>query len=136
MDTTGWELGSDIGGRHGLHRDDGATRDRLRVAKKLLPGQPGSLKLTRKYGVALVCVRYRHDAQGLSRYTTVELIVDRVPVVPRVERVVGVRVHYEEAALQGAVKANGAKWDKAAKLWRMPRRVAVKLGLQSRIVEK
>ena len=136
MDTTGWELGSDIGGRHGLHRDDSATRDRLRVAKKLLPGQPGSLKLTRKYGEALVCVRYRHDAQGLSRYTTVELIVDRVPVVPRVERVVGVRVHYEEAALQGAVKANGAKWDKAAKLWRAPHRVAVKLGLQSRIVEK
>ena len=56
--------------------------------------------------------------------------------MPRVDRVVGVRVHYEEAALQGAVKANGAKWDKAAKLWRMPHRVAVKLGLQSRIVEK
>ena len=76
------------------------------------------------------------NSHTLSRYTTVELIVDRVPVVPRVERVVGVRVHYEEAALQGAVKANGAKWDKAAKLWRMPHRVAVKLGLQSRIVEK
>ena len=137
MNTTGRDLGSGVDGRQGLlHRDNSATRDRLRVAKKLLPGQPGSLKLTRKYGEALVCVRYRHDAQGLSRYTTVELIVEQVPVVPRIDRVVGVRVHYAEAALQGTVKANGAKWDSAAKLWRMPHRAAVKLGLQSRIVEK
>lgn len=111
-------------------------QDRLRVSKKLSPTQPGALKLARKYGGDLVCVRYRLDADGSHRYTTVELIVDRVPVVKRADRIVGVRVRYEETSLQTAVKASGAKWDKPAKLWRLPYRVAVGLGLRERIIEK
>ncbi len=35
-----------------------------RVVKKMSPSQPGALKLARRYGDALICVRYRHDAQG------------------------------------------------------------------------
>ena len=101
-----------------------------------MTGQPGALKLARKYGDALVCVRYRLDADGLHRYTTVELIVDRVPVVKRVDRIIGVRVRYEETTLQSAVRASGATWDKPAKLWRMPYRVALGLGLRDRIVER
>ena len=65
-------------------------RDTLRVSKEFLPGQPGTLKLSRKYGDTLICVRYRVDAEGLHRYTTVELVVDRVPIVKRVDRIVGV----------------------------------------------
>jgi len=113
-----------------------SPRDRLRVAKKLSPVQPGALKLARKYGDSLVCVRYRLDADGTSRYTTVELIVDRVEVRRRPDRIVGVRIGYEEGSLQSAVKASGAKWDRPAKLWRLPYRVAVGLGLGERIVEK
>ena len=116
-------------------RDMTEQRDRLRVSKKLLPGQPGALKLTRKHGDALVCVRYRVDADGLHRYTTVELIVDCVPIVKRIDRIVGVRVGCEETTLQSAVKGSGATWDKPAKLWRMPYSVALGLGLQDRIVE-
>ena len=113
-----------------------SPRGRLRVTKKLSPVQPGALKLARKYGDALVCVRYRVDATGSHRYTTVELIVDQVEVVRRPDRVVGVRIGYEEGSLQSAVRASGAKWDKPAKLWRLPYRVAVGLGLRERIVEK
>jgi hypothetical protein len=47
------------------------------VSKTLLPRQPGTLRLLREHGDALVCVRYRHDTSGLYRYTTVELIVDQ-----------------------------------------------------------
>ena len=101
----------------------------------LFPGQPGALKLSRKYGDALVYVRYRLDADGLHRYTTVELIVDRVPILKRIDRIVGVRVLYEETTLQSAVRTSGATWDKPAKLWRMPYSVALGLDLQDRIVE-
>ena len=110
-------------------------RDTLRVAKKFLPGQPGTLKLARTYGDALVCVRYRVDAEGLHRYTTVDLVVDRMPIVKRVERIVGVRVLYEETTLQSAVRAGVVTWDKTAKLWRMPYRVTLGLSLRDRIVE-
>ena len=62
--------------------------------------------------------------------------MDRVPIVKRVERIVGVRVLFEETTLQSAVRASGATWDKPAKLWRMPYRVAIRLDLQNRIVER
>ena len=106
------------------------------MAKKLVPGQPGTLKLARRHGQSLVCVRYRLDEQGLQRCTTVELIVDRAAVVRRPDRIVGVQVRYEESELQATVRERGAKWDKLAKVWRMPYRMAVALGLQSRVVKK
>ena len=112
------------------------SQDRLRVSKTLSPAQPGAIKLARKYGSDLLCVRYRLDADGTHRYTTVELIVDRVPVVTRAERIVGVQIRYSETALQTAARSSGAKWDRPAKLWRLPYRVAVALGLRERIVEK
>lgn len=114
----------------------GTRDDRWRVAKKLLPGQPGTLKLVRKHGEALLCVRYRLDQEGLQRCTTVELIVERAPVVRRVDRMVAVRVRYEEDSLRAVIRDRGAKWDHAAKVWRMPHRLAVGLGLKNRIVEK
>ena len=100
-----------------------------------MPEHLRKLKLARNYGDTLVCVRYRVDAEGLHRYTTVALVVDRVPIVKRVERIVGVRVLYEETTLQSAARAGGVTWDKTAKLWRMPYRVALGPGLRDRIVE-
>jgi hypothetical protein len=43
----------------------------------LKPGQKGTKRLTDKYGDALVCVRYRYDAELRQRLKTVELIVER-----------------------------------------------------------
>jgi hypothetical protein len=110
-------------------------RERWRVAKKLLPGQPGTIKLARKHGQALVCVRYRLDAQGLNRCTTVELIVEQVEVVARADRTVAVKLRFEEIELRFRNRG-GARWDQTAKVWRMSYRLAKELGLQSRIVEK
>ena len=108
---------------------------RLRVSKKLQPGQPGTLKLARRFGNALVCVRYRLDADAQRRYTTVELIVDQSPMVNRTDRLVGVRVRYAEAELRQVVRDHGAIWDQRAGLWRMPLRIATRLGLRERIVQ-
>lgn len=113
-----------------------AVRDRWRVAKKLLPGQPGTVKLARQHGQNLVCVRYRVDAQTEHRYTTIELIVDRAPMAPRPERIVGVRLRWREATLRAQVKERGAKWDSLAEVWRMPYAAAVQLGLKERIVQR
>ena len=69
----------------------------------------GAVKLARRHVDALVCVRYRHDAQGLNRYSTVELVVDSAPVQARaaVDRVVGVKLDYNEKSLHTMVRARG-----------------------------
>ena len=109
---------------------------KLKVLKKLAPDQAGAKKLAQKYGDALVCVRHRTDPGGRIRYTTVELLVERAPIKPRIDRIVGVKIEYNERALQAAVRAAGARWDPQSKLWRMPRRVAGVLRLHDRIVDQ
>jgi hypothetical protein len=111
-------------------------KSRPRVSKTLSPNQPGAIKLARRHGDALVCVRYRLTADGRHRWTTIELIVERIPVVRRTARIVGVRIGFEETRLQQAVRAKGATWDRSAKLWRLDQRAAAVLGLESRIVAK
>ena len=114
----------------------GTNRSESRVLKKLLPGQPGTLRLVRRHGPSLVCVRYRTDASGKQRYTTVELVVDRAEIVRRPDRVVAVRVQFDEVDVQRTLRQNGARWDRPARVWRLPYRTATKLGLEGRIVEK
>ncbi len=113
-------------------------REGMRVLKKLGPEQAGAIKLARRYGDALICVRYRRNANGSHRYTTVELIVDCVAVVARsgkAERIVDVRVGFYETRLREHVRDRGAKWDAPARLWRMPLRAAKRLGLLDRVVQ-
>lgn len=106
--------------------------EELRVTKKLSPTQPGAIKLSRRYGDALLCVRYRRDAQGLHRYTTVELIVDCTPIAPsRDDRMVAVQIGWNQRNLRAAALARGAAWDPTQRVWRMPQKVAQALGLAS-----
>lgn len=46
----------------------------MQVKLTLRPGQPGTVRLTEKYGERLVAVRYRYDQATQKRYKTVELI--------------------------------------------------------------
>jgi hypothetical protein len=105
------------------------------VTKTLWPGQAGAIKLSRRYGDALVCVRYRCDAAGNMRYTTVELIVEEAAIQKRLSEraIVGVRIEWGEAHLRTRAKAMGAKWDRRARLWTMSMRVARSLRLTDRI---
>lgn len=56
------------------------SRESWHVAKTIKPGHRGAVKLSRLYGEKLVCVRYRENADGTTRSTTVELIVDEVEI--------------------------------------------------------
>ncbi|MDP1902210.1 MAG: hypothetical protein Q8K96_17445 [Rubrivivax sp.] len=119
-------------------RDEEPTGGPLRVTKTMQPGQPGTLKLARRHGPGLVCVRYREDATGQTRYTTIELVVDEAPVQRRISMrtIVGVRIAWGEAALSARAKAMGAKWDSASRLWRMSLRTALALDLADRVTVK
>ena len=57
--------------------------EKTNVVKKLAPDQNGAKKLARRFGDALVCVRYRYDADTGIRYTTVELLVGQAPLKKR-----------------------------------------------------
>ena len=107
------------------------------VVKRFSATQPGALKLARRFGDALVCVRYRHDPEGRYRYTTVELVVDEAPVERRADLDATVMVHlaFNDTELQQLARAHGARWDDRQRLWAMPRRTAKKLELLACIVK-
>ena len=122
------------------------------------PGQRGTQKLVDLYGERLVCVRYRYDAASGTRYKTVELVVDQAAWVPppphphalkpaiRVDRIddpeppppqpVGVKVFFRENELRERAKAAEGQWSKAERLWRLPYRTAVSLGLEHRVAKR
>jgi hypothetical protein len=107
------------------------------VVKRMRPDQPGAMKWARRYGQALVCVRYRHNADRTHRWTTVELIVGHSPVAPGrrgLDETVCVRLDYDDVERRRSAVAHGASWDAKRQLWRMTRRTARALGLVDRIV--
>ena len=107
-----------------------------RVTKTLRPQQPGTLKLTRRYGDDLLCVRYREDAFGRNRCTTVELVIDAGPVQRRLSdrTMVRVTIPVLDYQLRERAKAMHASWDYATQSWRMSMRTVRCLGLEDRIV--
>ena len=113
-------------------------RMRTRVVKKLSGHQGGAVKLARRYGAALVCVRYRQDMQGLHRYTTVELVVDEAPVASKRAdaTIVDVRVRFTETELRERLRTSGASWDPKRQLWRVRYRVVKQLGIANRVIWK
>ena len=106
----------------------------LRVGQTLRPGQRGTHRYAERFGDQLVCVRYRYDDARQERVTTVELVVDRAPFVPRSGTTVGVHVAWGETEVARRVKRAGGTWDARLKLWRMPAGDARRLGLGGRIV--
>ncbi len=105
-----------------------------RVSKRLTPGQNGTKRLQTVYGATLVCVRYRQDER--KRYTTVEIVVDEHPLLPRgprLEDFIAVAIGYQERELRAQAKKSGARWDADRRLWIMTRSLAKHLGIQDRI---
>lgn len=118
------------------------------VIKTLNAGAPGTRRYQRKYGDDLVCVRYRTDEAGRRRLTTVEIIVEQIPLLTPRHRVAKatrtpapaesqrllVRIGFEEEQLRERIKQAGGWWLPKEKLWRLPRASVQALNLESRVV--
>jgi len=87
------------------------------------------------HGCALVCVRHRHDALKLYRFTTVELVVDAAPIHPRQFDAAsfGIRLYRQERELRRQLIVVGARWDPRDQLWWVRGAVIRTLGLVDRI---
>ena len=110
----------------------------MRTGSTLLPGKRGTRNLVKKYGDALLCVRYRYDADRRKRYKTIELIIDEAPwepPPPPEPQIVGVTIAYEETELRRQIKAAGGIWNPERRVWELPDYVASQLHLKSRIVQ-
>ena len=95
----------------------------MKTYAHLKPGQKGTRQLTDKFGVKLICVRYRYDEQRQTKIKTVEIIVDKKPCTPRLpyrdKDVVAVMVSYTETALRDRLKTAHNRWIQEEKLWRV-----------------
>lgn len=117
-----------------MQNESDANIGRMRVIKKLGPGDRGAIKLAEQFGETLLCVRHRVDSKARFRFTTVELLISRTPIKTRPQQMVQIHIEWREQFLQEIVKAAGGKWDSQAKTWIMPRRLAGILRLTDRIV--
>ena len=94
----------------------------MRTRVKLKPGQNGTKKLVAQYGDALVCVRYRYDAETRRQVKTAEIIVGQsewTPPPPKYQAgaLVPLRIGIMEKSLQRQAKAVGGHWDSEQKAW-------------------
>ena len=105
---------------------------RTRVTKTLWPPQAGTMKLSRQYGESLLCVRYRHDASGLRRLTTVELVIGEAGVIGKRAhgRLYAVQIPQAEKSLHKLAQDRGAIWDPHARQWVMNGAQVKALGLE------
>lgn len=108
--------------------------------KKLQPGQPGTKRLVERYGESLLCVRYRYDPESKKRLKTVELIVEEMPWQPARKKIpptqtVRVWIPHDELELQKQVQAANGKWNQQQKVWELPYREVLELGLGEYLME-
>ncbi len=112
----------------------------MKVTKTLLPGQAGTKKLVSKYGHNLVGVRYRDDKARGRRVITVELIEHERPLLTTsderlpMNKIVNIRIGYQETQLRRVVKAAGGKWNPRVRAWALPYGEVIELGLVSRVL--
>ncbi len=110
------------------------------IQRRLAPGKPGTKKLIQKYGERLICVRYRYDAERKEKMKTVEIIVEKNPWDGNGRRIPGnkimrLRVAYNETKMRSLVKAAGGRWNREDKVWELPHKDVLALGLEDRIVK-
>jgi hypothetical protein len=109
------------------------------IQRRLDPGAPGSKKYLEKYGDQLVCVRYKYDAEKGTKLKTVELLISEEPWQKQKRRIpmnkiVLVRVGYDEMNLQRLIKQSEGQWNRQKKLWEVAYGSVKPLGLEDRII--
>lgn len=88
----------------------------------LKPGQRGTKSLAKEYGDALLCVRFRYDAELRQRLKTVELVIERkewAPPLPRytADTLVSLCIKAADMQMRAQAKAAGGRWNPEKRLW-------------------
>jgi hypothetical protein len=96
----------------------------MRVAKKYGPEQDGAKRFARRYGDQLVCVRHRVSEDGLTRFTTVELLAETTPIAIRQRSMIALRLPAAAKSTRSLLLACGATWDAKNRVWLLPHMVA------------
>jgi hypothetical protein len=113
----------------------------MKTEKILKPGQPGTKKCTEKFGDSLICVRYKIDKIHNRRLKTAEIIIDEKQLIFRRKRIpanklVPLKVDYNNTYLRKLVKYAGGKWDSDNKVWELPYNKVMQLGLEKNMLDK
>ena len=107
----------------------GAEVKAMRVAKTYAPDQDGAKRFSLRHGDALVCVRHRLSPDGMTRHTTIELLVESTPVVSRQRTLVALRLPEADRSVRARLMSFGALWDAKERSWLLPYLVAKNLRL-------
>ncbi len=88
----------------------------------LKPGQPGTKGLAKKYGDALLCVRFRYDAKFRQRLKTIELVVERTDWTPSspqyaADALVPLHINASDMPMRFQAKTAGGRWNPEKRLW-------------------
>ena len=88
----------------------------------LKPGQRGTKSLAKEYGNALLCVRFRYDAESRQRLKTIELIVERTEWTPPSPRYAAdtlgpLRIEAADMPMRLQAKTAGGRWNPEKQLW-------------------
>lgn len=116
----------------------------MRVIKTLRPGTPGTRRFVARYGKQLVCVRYRIDPASGTRFTSVELAVERTrPYAPRAPKgrsshgappaLLWVKLGRNEWLLRRAIRAAGGFWRYPEMVWMVTPEIVKALRLRDRV---
>ena len=112
----------------------------MKVKRIVQPGLPGTRKLVERYGKNLLCVRYRYDEHKMKMYKTIEIIIDdrqwqENPERIQKNKIMKLRIDYNEVELRNKVKACGGKWNSQQKVWQLSYNKVKELDLLDRIVD-
>ena len=105
------------------------------VSKTIQADGKGAIKISRKYGDSLVCVRYHVSPDGNERITTVELELERSQIQKKLNPTVTVKIYASESALIGIAKMKGARYNAKTRLWRISKNDAQAMGITDRIAK-
>jgi hypothetical protein len=100
-----------------------------RVAKTYAPDEDGAKRFSLRHGSELVCVRHRISDDGLTRFTTVELLVESTPITPRARTLVALRLPPTDRPNRSVLLACGGTWEPKTRVWLVPYTVARSLRL-------
>ncbi len=88
----------------------------------LKAGQPGTKSLVKKYGEALLCVRFKYDARTRQRIKTIELVIEKKTWTPpkrayAADTLVPLRIEPYDMPMRQQAKAAGGRWNPEKRRW-------------------